>query len=206
MKRSLPSGMTLALLAASLSVSDASGEGVGASSGQRHKFYEDTGKFAGNYLCLPTASGGIKWFDDRKQWGGVAFKSDGNRVVIKVMRASTNPELGIDAAGRKEWKSFGFNISAITYLLNVKTFGKDDEVSCWGPRDRYQPSDLTGYNHVLMSPEGQFRCDAYGWNAYFIVNLSTRRYFQVYTAGFIDGRDVGGNTPSIQAGKCEKID
>ncbi|BCH26114.1 hypothetical protein [Mesorhizobium sp. L-8-3] len=157
---------------------------------------DDTGTYAGNYLCAPLASGGVRWDETAKEWRGAAFKvpSDGQFVFeIKVLDK------------RKEWKAFGFAMVGTTYFANVRPL-EGNAVACWGEREGYQPADLVGYNHILMSPDGEFRCRTYGGLNYYDLNLTTRRYQQTYHAGFIDGEDAGGNTPSLEVGKCTRMD
>jgi hypothetical protein len=55
--------------------------------------YDESGRFAGNYLCIDTASGGVRWNDDSKRWIGTAFKPS-DRIIVKV----TN-------AGQRSWES-----------------------------------------------------------------------------------------------------
>ena len=46
----------------------------------------------------------------------------------------------------------------------------------------------------------QIACGGLGFG--FIVNFKTLRFQEVYTLGFVDGSDAGGNTPSLTIGRC----
>jgi hypothetical protein len=158
--------------------------------------FDETGKFSGSYLCIPQASGGVRWDESRREWNGASFRVGADDQLI----------LKINAVKSKEWESFGWKLSAMTYLAVVRKLGEGDGVSCWGERERYQPADLVGYGHIFMSPRGKFRCEAHGNLTSYEFNLGTLRYIETYLAGFIDGKDTGGNTPFVSVGKCTRID
>ncbi len=157
---------------------------------------EDTGKYAGNYLCAPLASGGVGWDGTAKEWRGTAFKVPSDEQFVFEIKVLDK---------RKKWEAFGFSMVAVTYYANVRPL-VGDAVGCWGERDGYQPAELVSYNHILMSPDGKFRCRTNGGLYYYDFNLVTRQYLRAYHAGFVDGDDSGEDTPSLQAGKCMRMD
>jgi hypothetical protein len=164
--------------------------------GARGPEFDETGKFSGSYLCVPQASGGVRWDENRKEWHGASLKNEADGQLI----------LKIDAVKRKQWKSFGFELSAMTYLVWVRELGEGADVPCWGAREGYHPADLLGYGDALMSPQGEFRCEAYGRLTSFKLNLGVLRYIETYLEGFIDGKDTGDDTPAVSVGKCARVD
>lgn len=157
--------------------------------------FDDTGKYAGNYLCVPLASGGVRWNETAKEWQGAAFKvpPDGQFLFQIIL------------SKRMEWKSFGFSVVGVTYQANVGPLG-GHAVGCWGEREGYQPAELVGYGHILMSPDGNFRCNTHGGLDYYDFNLTTLRYQRNYHPGFVDGGDSNENTPLVEVGKCARMD
>ncbi|WP_193175390.1 hypothetical protein [Oricola nitratireducens] len=175
---------------------------IGQSS-DRPKF-EDTGKYAGKYLCTPLAAGGVQWNDPVHEWRGTAFKVSNDEQFIFEIRASNESE---------EWKSFGWSVAGTAYFGTVRPIEgielpllESTARSCWGEREGYQPAKRVGYGDIFMSPEGKFRCRTSGGLYFYDFNLSARRYQRTYHAGFVDGDDSGGNTPSVEIGECTHIE
>jgi hypothetical protein len=150
----------------------------------------------GQLPMRPASIGRRQMGQNRKEWHGASFRNEADDQLI----------LKISAVKRKEWESFGFALSAMTYLAAVRELGKGAGVSCWGERVGYHPADLVGYGHILMSPQGEFRCEAYGRHTSYKFNLGVLRYIETYLEGFIDGKDTEGNTPYVTVGKCTRID
>ncbi|GKX34615.1 MAG: hypothetical protein MnENMB40S_22330 [Rhizobiaceae bacterium MnEN-MB40S] len=167
---------------------------AGAQSNNRPKL-DNSGKYAGNYICLPKALGGVRWDEKTKEWKGTAFRTPSDDHFV----------LKITVDKKMKWKAFGFSMEGIAYLANVLPI-EDNEVSCWGERNGYQPAELVGFGHIFMSPEGQFRCNTFGGLNYYTVNLQTRRYTRTYHSGFIDGEDSATNMPAVEVGICRNLD
>ncbi|MEM5473189.1 hypothetical protein WNZ14_15780 [Hoeflea sp. AS60] len=147
---------------------------------------DQTGKYAGVYLCLPEATGGV-WYDDKSnKWLGVKFTLDNERILFKIKKGETIEK--ITFLGRKT--------TTLGYSVKLGSVGSLEENGCY--RWEEFRSAL-----VPISNEGFFRCTSNVLD--YTLNLDTMRYLAVFAYGFVDGRDNNNSTPSITAGKCSKI-
>ncbi|WP_322884127.1 hypothetical protein U8C35_04240 [Sinorhizobium medicae] len=157
--------------------------------------FEETGKYAGKYFCAPIAAGGVYWDKTTKEWRGTSFRvSEGEQFVFQTT-----------VGDRMQWEAAGFSVAGIPYYANVLPLGGSG-VACWGARAAYHPAHLVGHNHIFMSQDGSFHCGTYGGLYHYAFDLTSGRYMATYYAGFIDGDDSGRNAPSIQIGKCTRIE
>lgn len=167
---------------------------------------DDTGKYAGNYLCVPLASGGVRWDQAAEEWRGTAFKvpSDG-QFVFEIQVLDKNMEwesLGRSMVGRRYP---GPSEVGTAYHANVRPLGGAVD-ECWGEGGFYRRAQWANvYYLIFMSPDGRFRCKTHEGLTQYDFNLTTLRYQSVYRAGFIDGEDTGGNTPALDVGKCTQM-
>ncbi len=153
---------------------------------EQYQYFDDTGKFAGSYLCLAEASGGVAYDDTSKKWVGTPFLAD-EKYIVKV-----------ENIGTKELKlEFTEEVAAL-YTIKVSNFGET-------------VSDLdgcTGHGKKLDEPfpfskDGGFECMTLGTD--WTVNLATGRYLKAYLWGFTGGEDDINDTPSVEVGLCSKL-
>lgn len=145
--------------------------------------FDAAGEFAGTYLCLPTASGGVSYDATSKTWVGVRFRLRDQLIVI------LNPT----KVGRQQ--GILDEQDAIGYEIDIVPVGSKDRRRC--------RKDLSLPDDDIFIRFGVAKCD-YLLND-FKINLSTGRFMMIYPIGFLDGQDNYENTPSITVGTCTKI-
>ena len=134
-----------------------------------------------NYFCQPLASGGIKFFEQRKVWDGVKFNL-GTGFVIKL--TSISDEGSGDSPPQQ-------------VSVELKNLGEDSSENCW-------PARKTGTYLTIQERQTGFSCVTFGGTLIF--NYETLRYLETYTWGYTDGVDDVSDTPAITVGECTKIE
>lgn len=147
-----------------------------------HPYYEAEGKHEGVFLCVPELSGGIRFDEFSKRWTYGGFRTDGKSFVFKIT-PSRLMELEIGATRYR----------AMAYDMTVSRPGENRVDNC---------RSMTG-GALLTYENGLFECTT-GFLDYKL-NIGPMRFMEVYSHGYIDGRDQAGNTPSISVGKCSRI-
>ncbi len=153
---------------------------------EQYQYYDDTGKFAGSYLCLAEVSGGVAYDDTSKKWTGTPFRADG-KYIVKV-----------ENIGTKQLKLEVHDEVVALYSIKVSKFGESvrDLDQCIGlGKKRDEPFPFT--------KEGRFRCATLGTD--WTVNLAAGRYLKAYLWGFTGGEDNNDNTPFVEIGLCSKL-
>ncbi|TIX80916.1 MAG: hypothetical protein E5V27_17985 [Mesorhizobium sp.] len=151
--------------------------------------FDTTGNFAGSYLCIGEAAGGVIFDKDQKRWRGAVFDVSSNKFVVNVKA------LGVRdapfAAGAEP---------AMQYNISVRPFG-GEEYPC---QDRIH--DGAFRRELSLSREGRVHCIASLRDIIF--SFSALRYMSPYAIGFvtgIDGPDDFGNSPNLEVGECSRI-
>lgn len=152
--------------------------------------YDTSGMYAGSYLCIADASGGVAYEVPTGRWVGAVFNVDDSRFVLKV------EPLAIDTV-----KFLGAPEKAQSYRVAVAPFGGAARVC------HSQTVDLTSIDDknepTYMWAGGSFVCTSVLSEYRF--NLSKLRFSKIYSIGYVNGEDNRENTPSIQIGRCTKI-
>lgn len=151
--------------------------------------YDTTGQFSGSYLCEADASGGVAYDENLHQWVATTFRTDKNRLTVVV---------GQQSMGKASFLSK--DELAMVYTISVGSFGeKSQACSAIGG---FTPVN-SGGSALVMYSSGFVSCDAAFMTYKF--NFDKLRYMRIYSFGFVDGEDKGGNTPLVEIGKCGKI-
>ncbi|MFD1481439.1 hypothetical protein [Paracoccus nototheniae] len=146
--------------------------------------YDSSGDFAGNYLCLGSASGGVRFDSRSNSWEGATFKTDEDRYIFTV-----------EALGSVTRPAFftGAEESVMQYHVTASNFDQTSPGSC----------SWNGEQLEKISRQGDFRCNSA--LVEYSVNISTMRFMATYRQGYIDGQDNNFNTPSVTIGQCSKF-
>ncbi|TIU80480.1 MAG: hypothetical protein E5W13_03095 [Mesorhizobium sp.] len=152
--------------------------------------FDETGRFAGSYLCVGSASGGIKFEAASKKWVPATFNVSDSKFVVAVRSGSI-----------KEIPVFGMRVQAMQYQISIRPFGSDGR-GC-GVSSRMLELDIEP-PRLSIFPSGRVQCSSSLEDYDF--NFGDLRYLRVYPVGFIDGQDNDRNTPNIEIGTCSRID
>jgi hypothetical protein len=92
--------------------------------------------------------------------------------------------------------------------VSLRAFRAVRTRSCWGlsggvtdgqPADSPLPSPLTSITRATLA----FGCRTKFFD--FTVNVKTLRFLRVYSEGYVGGKDIGTNTPSVSGGACTRL-
>jgi hypothetical protein len=150
--------------------------------------FDLAGQFAGSYLCIGDASGGVRFDPSSKSWVAALFNAAPTKFVITVKPN----ELGEAYFSNQQ--------PAMRYDVSLKNLGESEADTCRGLTDYTTKAERT----IAVFREGTFQCTA--MLAEYRFNLVAMRYMRAYRLGFIDGVDAQGNTPLVEIGRCSKID
>lgn len=125
---------------------------------------------------------GISYSEANKRWQGTVFAS-GSKILMKV---TSTAQLVTESEA---------SLNRVDYIVRVNDLGSKVDWPC-------RVLDVTDRSGVYR--DGSFRC-ATPFNVY-NVNFENLRFTDVYLPGYVDGQDSNGNTPSVTAGMCSKID
>jgi hypothetical protein len=144
--------------------------------------FDTTGKFAGSYLCIPDAAGGVYFDEASKRWQGAIFNVEDKKLVVSIK-----------VLGLKEYKILFSTLSemVLDYEVKVSVIGREG-LYCNTPNG--EP--------LAIYESGIFQC---GLLYKYRFDLNKLRYVEFYTAGFVDGIDNNDNTPAVTVGRCSKF-
>ena len=143
-------------------------------------YLDQTGSFAGDYLCIAVAAGGLIRDPDTQKWRGTVFNVDGERFAMKVSSNGLLP---------RDWLS-GKQLG-MSYTVEVSASGQSDKINCMSNYDE---------GGLWMGVRGMFACET-GFKSYRF-NLTDGKYQATTEIGYVDD---SGDTPSITAGECVKF-
>lgn len=146
-------------------------------------WYDSTGKFAGEYLCVATAAGGISFDDVSKTWRGTMFAIDKERLIVRVTLVGKMQKSPYPGAP---------NETAMGYKVEVAEPGNKSTVNCL---------DAEG-STVSISQNGYLSCSDF---EEFKFNFENLRYMSIYSFGFINGENDNSDTPHITIGECSRF-
>lgn len=152
---------------------------------QEMNFYDTTGSFAGRYLCVGDAAGGVAYDKTTQHWHSATFDVSKNKVIVSV---KSNGLYDYD------------NVKAMGYQITVRPFGEQDS-DC---RAQTVHSNGKFVRDFVLFRNGRVSCVA-GFQQYEF-SFSRLRYLSIYYVGFVDSEDEIGNTPNIEIGECTRID
>jgi hypothetical protein len=135
------------------------------------------------YYCVAEAAGGISFDAVNKKWHGTAFNAD-DKFVLRMKFL----------AERVEKKSTG-DEHLSDYVITLTNAGESYAAPCGPSMFEQKP--------ISVPDTGFFRCNADVTD--YVFNVSTGRYLELYSVGYVDGNDTGHDTPSVTGGTCTKI-
>lgn len=156
---------------------------LGFASSANSGTYDTNGSFAGSYLCIPDASGGVFFNGEYNRWEGGVFNTQNKKIIISVT--------AISQITAKDWTNT-VDETAMSYAIRVTEFG-DTSSDC----NKIPREPLT------IAVNGFFSCKNSGFE--YLVNLGTLRFMEIYTLGYVGGEDNPKLKPGITVGKCTKF-
>jgi hypothetical protein len=139
------------------------------------------------YLCTESTSAGVKYNENSGHWEGRSLEAQGKFMIrIELVRQRTvfgrpgEPPIAVGADYRTTMTLPVSNVPGPERRPCVPHGGETELVAIVG--DSEMVCRVRSYELAL--------------------NLSTSRFILINRAGFIDGRDASGNTPSISVGNC----
>ena len=142
------------------------------------------------YLCTESTSAGVKYNENSGLWEGGSLEAQGKFMVrIELVRQRTvfgRPGEPPIAAGA-DYRT--------TTTLPVSNAPGPERRPCVPHGGESELVAIVGDNEIVC------RVRSYE----LALKLSTGRFILTNRAGFIDGRDASGNTPSISIGNCIRI-
>lgn len=167
----------LAALAIAGVISSASAQAEDAPPGE---YIDQTGGYAGVFLCVADAAGGVAQNRSTGEWSGTIFDVIGEGLT-----------LSIKAQGKAARTTFnGERETGMSYEVKIAQNGDTEARSC-------SQVAVDGVGLVWIGKSGMFKCSTSITDYWF--NLKDMRFQKTYTYGFVDG---GGDTPSIVIGNC----
>lgn len=137
----------------------------------------------GQFLCEAEVGGGI-FFDQKSQrWDSNGFTPDGKFVA--TIKAAEAP---VSASAEERLYNY--------YSVEIAEFGTPP-VPC-----------VTGGDFLFGSVKDmdfgtRITCDTLFYT--YVINPGALRFLRAYLRGYVDGRDMPGNTPAVMAGKCARL-
>lgn len=158
---------------------------------EKHPLIDATGRFAGKYICEPTASAGFIFEKEEGGWEGRGNLVNYKTLFISVEALSPDLILFEHILGRlEEWH-------VMRYSIKIRIADDDVDLDCY--------DSFRGGNIIDTIPMGlAFQCSQMFFE--YKINLTTLRYIEYYAGGFLmsDGSSAGG--PFMSIGTCTKID
>lgn len=153
--------------------------------------YDTSGIFAGSYLCLGGAAGGVKFNEASKKWLPAMFKTEDDKFVVSV-KADKVATVTV----------FGSPTQAMGYNISIRPLGAPQSICI--ENDGFRESLLEPPRMLNVYPTGRVRCSANLTDYEF--NFHDLRFLSIYAVGFVDGTDDPANTPFVETGTCSRID
>lgn len=148
---------------------------------------DDTGRYAGRYVCTAEASGGVVFNPATRHWRGAVFQPR-SRFVMDVV-----------ATGFTEYPAYMPRENGTLYQIYIHEEGRRDRV-----REACVEPGGESYSSQTLSVEGIAFCNTFA--THWRLNLSIGRFSYAYLVGYISGNDDGDDTAHIVIGSCRRID
>lgn len=157
---------------------------VGADEAPPSDTLDQSGDYAGEYLCVATAAGGVKFDATSGSWKAAAFNVKDERLILKVESHGIAPRAGFN--GKLE--------SGMSYTVKIA------EGSGKPPRDCSTRG--ADFDETLMwfGKSGMFRCEVFATEYRF--NLKEAKFQRTSPFGYVDG---SGDTPNVLIGECSRF-
>ena len=144
---------------------------------------------SGTYQCTESTGAEVKYNENSSRWEGGSLEALGKFIIrIELVRQRT-------VFGKPGERPITVGADyRTTVTLPVSNAPGPERRPCV---PRGGESEL-----VFIAGENEIVCRALSYDL--ALNLSTGRFMLISRAGFIDGRDASGNTPSISIGNCTR--
>jgi hypothetical protein len=129
------------------------------------------------YSCIEEMSAGLTFNEATTKWDAITIRP-AHKFII----------------GMKLIRAYG-SLQMSDYDVTITKSGTDDVASCTNRYDVGAPVQVAN---------DEFGCRTKFFD--FIVNVKTLRFLRIYSDGYVGGKDIGVNTPSVSGGACTKID
>src|SRR5215470_7768529 len=141
------------------------------------------------YYCVGDVAGGVSYNDKTKKWEATAFRPH-QKFVLKMKF------LGV----RKEEQLSDYKVTV--------TETKEEDWRRALEMEPYEGLPCRGEDrNETVTVSDRFTTVSCSTGAYdYQFNLGTYRFLATYPYGYTDGRDNNDNTPSVEVGRCTKID
>lgn len=152
---------------------------------------QTTAKWAGKYFCKSTASGGVAWQEQLKEWRGTSFKTN-KQFVVSITEAPKAQQQTVAPSSSGEIPG--------QYNILITQLGESRGTHC-------NVSGSTMWldtRPILIYDWGFVRCDAS--LSVITLHLGAMRFMEAYQQGFWNGEDNTANTPYIEIGNCARIE
>ena len=142
------------------------------------------------YLCTERTSPGVKYDENSGLWEGRSLETQGKFMVrVELVRHRT-------VFGKPGERPIAVGADyRTTMTLPVSNAPGPERRPCVPPGGEAELVAIVGDNELV--------CRVLSYEL--ALNLNTGRFILTNRAGFIDGRDASGNTPSISVGNCIRI-
>ena len=141
------------------------------------------------YQCTESTGAGVKYDENSGRWEGRSLETQGKFIIrIELVRQRT-------VFGKPGERPI---IVGADYRTTVTL----PVSNAPGPERRPCVPHGGESELVFIAGENEIVCRMLSYDL--ALNLSTGRFMLISRAGFIDGRDVNGNTPSISIGNCRR--
>lgn len=144
---------------------------------------------SGTYLCTESTSAEVKYNENSGRWEGRSLEAQG-KFTIRIELARQRTVFG--KPGERPIIVGADYRTTVT--LPVSNAPGPERRPCVPHGGEGELVAITGDNEIV--------CRALSYDL--ALNLSAGRFMLINRAGFIDGRDVDGNTPSISIGNCTR--
>jgi hypothetical protein len=139
------------------------------------------------YQCTESTGAGVKYNENSSRWEGGPLEAQGKFIIrIELIRQRT-------VFGKPGDRPI---VVGADYRTTVSLPVSNAPGSARRP---CAPHGGEG-DLVFIAGENEIACRVPPYDL--ALNLSTGRFMLINRAGFIDGRDANGNTPSISVGNC----
>jgi hypothetical protein len=142
----------------------------------------------GSYYCRAEASGGVKWVDN--EWKGVSFNTKADDFVLKVEPVNLT---GLDNI-KAELKG------QTLYSVVIAEIAREQMHENCG-----QPEMKGIFQNFAVIKDQVIDCSILSTQT-FKISMDTLRFMEIYSGGYIDGKDGEDNTPSVTVGTCARVD
>jgi hypothetical protein len=129
------------------------------------------------YFCIEETVVGIKFNEATEMWDAKTVRPE-HKFVIRMKFVRTYNSLQMS-----------------DYDIKITKAGTDDAAPC---TNRYH------IGAPVQVADDEFGCRTKFFD--FIVNVKTMRFLRIYSEGYVDGKDIGADAPSISGGACTKVE